>query len=140
MSPRNSEVNEVLYSVQKMLDQLSIVRQAMLAAWPPPPAQSNAPLPTTDEISAQNFARDFGTDATVEHAIALLKDNTPGAASFLNAASELLMAENARTKVAFDIQTQQETMEMGQLSAFVDFRLSNTLRALAVPQAQAKKV
>jgi hypothetical protein len=128
-TPLNSEVHQVLYSVQKMLDDLNKLGSSLRDAWPPPPAQSNAPREAKSKIAAQMFARDLGNAATVENAIALLqKERSLDAASFLDAATELLKAENPRAKVSFDMHTLQKTMELGHLCAFVDFRLSNMLR------------
>ena len=128
MSEQSSPLHSVGYAVQRILEQRLAIEKALLDAWPSPPAQSNAPRQDKSRIAAQIFARELGKNATVENAIELLTQDPVGAASFLDASTELLRAENPRAKVSFDIQTQQEKMELGHLCAFVDFQLSNMLR------------
>ena len=75
------------------------------------------------------FARELGLDATHQHAIEMLEQDLGGAASFLDAANELLKADSPYTKVSFDMQNSQGKMELGHLCAIVDSRLSNMLRS-----------
>ena len=103
--------------------------QILRDAWPPPPTQSNVPHQAKSKIAAQMFARALGLDATHQHAIEMLEQDLGGAASFLDAANELLKADSPYTKVSFDMQNSQGKMELGHLCAFVDSRLSNMLRS-----------